>query len=90
MGISEKLESVILYSIAFIHEKNGKDKGTYILQILSSCLIILFTPTSVSLTDGLAATKQYIQSLGRYGSTGFLEGLYGTGSELVQAFCRLE
>ena len=38
--------------------------------------------------QGLTLTKQHLSSLGRYGKSAFLMGLYGTGSELCQAFCR--
>lgn len=38
--------------------------------------------------EGLAATKKFLVSLGRFGNTPFLWSMYGSG-ELPQAFCRL-
>ncbi|KAI9236771.1 MAG: GDP dissociation inhibitor-domain-containing protein [Podila humilis] len=40
-------------------------------------------------TDGLKSVKVYLQSLGRYGNSAYLCPLYGVGSELAQAFCRV-
>ncbi|KAG0212710.1 hypothetical protein BGX28_005743 [Mortierella sp. GBA30] len=39
--------------------------------------------------DGLKSVKVYLQSLGRYGNSAYLCPLYGVGSELAQAFCRV-
>ncbi|CAC5413585.1 CHM [Mytilus coruscus] len=45
--------------------------------------------TSETLTpEGLAKTKKFLHSLGRYGNTAFLWPLYGCG-ELPQGFCRM-
>ncbi|KAJ3210277.1 hypothetical protein HDU67_005435 [Dinochytrium kinnereticum] len=41
-----------------------------------------------SVNRGFSLIKRYMESLGRYGDTAFLSGIYGTGSELSQAFCR--
>ncbi|KAI9097097.1 GDP dissociation inhibitor-domain-containing protein [Phlyctochytrium arcticum] len=43
---------------------------------------------SLTARAGLERTYQHMSSLGRWGSTAFLCGLYGTGSEICQAFCR--
>ncbi|KAF9401614.1 hypothetical protein BGZ94_005165, partial [Podila epigama] len=40
-------------------------------------------------SDGLKSVKVYLQSLGRYGNSAYLCPLYGVGSELAQAFCRV-
>ncbi|KAG0299502.1 hypothetical protein BGZ98_009972 [Dissophora globulifera] len=40
-------------------------------------------------TEGLKSVKVYLQSLGRYGNSAYLCPLYGVGSELAQAFCRV-
>ncbi|KAJ3190383.1 hypothetical protein HDU85_000679 [Gaertneriomyces sp. JEL0708] len=45
--------------------------------------------SSVSTPTGLQLTQKHLQSLGRWGKTAFLVALYGAGSELIQAFCRL-
>ncbi|KAG0365103.1 hypothetical protein BGZ54_006868 [Gamsiella multidivaricata] len=39
--------------------------------------------------EGLKSVKVYLQSLGRYGNSAYLCPLYGVGSELAQAFCRV-
>ncbi|XP_060263413.1 rab proteins geranylgeranyltransferase component A 1 isoform X2 [Ovis aries] len=44
--------------------------------------------TGSSTIDGLKATKNFLQCLGRYGNTPFLFPLYGQG-ELPQCFCRM-
>jgi len=49
--------------------------------------IAMVTP-SASCVEGLAATKKFLTSLGRFGNTPFLWSMYGSG-ELPQAFCRL-
>lgn len=38
-------------------------------------------------TQGIANTKRFLNSLGRYGKTPFLFSLYGSG-DITQAFCR--
>ncbi|KAF9943585.1 hypothetical protein BGZ65_000703, partial [Modicella reniformis] len=40
-------------------------------------------------TEGLKSVKIYLQSLGRYGNSAYLCPLYGVGTELAQAFCRV-
>ncbi|KAG0046874.1 hypothetical protein BGZ83_007967 [Gryganskiella cystojenkinii] len=40
-------------------------------------------------TEGLKSVKVYLLSLGRYGNSAYLCPLYGVGSELAQAFCRV-
>ncbi|KAI9332724.1 GDP dissociation inhibitor [Zopfochytrium polystomum] len=39
--------------------------------------------------DGMDKTRLFVESVGRFGPTPFLGGMYGTASELSQAFCRL-
>ena len=48
---------------------------------------IAMVSASESVGAGLAATKKFLTSLGRFGPTPFLWSMYGTG-ELPQAFCR--
>lgn len=43
---------------------------------------------STSCIDGMANTKRFLNSLGRFGKTPFLFSMYGSG-ETTQAFCRL-
>eukprot|EP00980_Cylindrotheca_fusiformis_P023528 scaffold10571_cov154-Cylindrotheca_fusiformis.AAC.6 len=43
--------------------------------------------SSTSLSRGMANLRHHLQSLGRFGNTGFIFPMYGTG-ELSQAFCR--
>lgn len=47
-----------------------------------------FTARSVPSSEGFAAVRKYLGSLGVYGATSFLYPVYGAG-ELPQAFCRL-
>ncbi|XP_069109524.1 rab proteins geranylgeranyltransferase component A 2-like [Argopecten irradians] len=49
---------------------------------------IAMVTDTVSTTEGLARTKKFLHSLGRYGNTAFLWPLYGSG-ELPQSFCRM-
>uniref|UniRef100_A0A8C5KIT9 Rab proteins geranylgeranyltransferase component A n=1 Tax=Jaculus jaculus TaxID=51337 RepID=A0A8C5KIT9_JACJA len=50
--------------------------------------IAMTSETSSSTVDGLKATKNFLNCLGRYGNTPFLFPLYGQG-ELPQCFCRM-
>ncbi|KAI8925784.1 GDP dissociation inhibitor [Entophlyctis helioformis] len=43
---------------------------------------------TMTTAQGLALTHQHLNSLGRFGRRAFLMGIYGTGSELCQAFSR--
>lgn len=49
--------------------------------------IAMVTPTTTTV-PGLKATKEFLQSLGRYGNSPFIWPIYGIG-ELPQAFCRM-
>lgn len=49
---------------------------------------IAMVPEDASAEEGLAATRRFLSSLGRFGNTPFLWPMYGAG-ELPQAFCRL-
>ncbi|XP_021352296.1 rab proteins geranylgeranyltransferase component A 2-like isoform X1 [Mizuhopecten yessoensis] len=49
--------------------------------------IAMATDTMTTM-EGLARTKKFLHSLGRYGNTAFLWPLYGSG-ELPQSFCRM-
>ncbi|KAI8816621.1 GDP dissociation inhibitor [Fimicolochytrium jonesii] len=59
--------------------------------VLNAIAFILETDqiSSITTEDGLKATQRHLQSLGRWGKTAFLYTLYGAGSELAQAFCRM-
>ncbi|XP_076274633.1 rab escort protein [Rhynchophorus ferrugineus] len=43
---------------------------------------------TTSCSEGIASTKRFLNSLGRFGKTPFLFSMYGSG-ETTQAFCRL-
>ncbi|KAJ3181019.1 hypothetical protein HDU87_001669 [Geranomyces variabilis] len=45
--------------------------------------------STLTTEQGLLLTQRHLRSLGRWGKTAFLVALYGAGSELSQAFCRL-
>ncbi|KAJ3165126.1 hypothetical protein HDU88_004845 [Geranomyces variabilis] len=45
--------------------------------------------STLTTEQGLYLTQRHLRSLGRWGKTAFLVALYGAGSELSQAFCRL-
>ncbi|XP_045309063.1 rab proteins geranylgeranyltransferase component A 2 [Leopardus geoffroyi] len=49
---------------------------------------IAMTESSCTTIDGLKATKNFLQCLGRFGNTPFLFPLYGQG-EIPQCFCRM-
>jgi len=49
---------------------------------------IAMLPPDAKTVRGLATTRSFLQSLGRYGNTPFIWPLYGVG-ELPQAFCRM-
>lgn len=49
---------------------------------------ISMSDDSTSCLDGVRSTKEFLQSLGRYGNTPFLFPMYGCG-EISQCFCRL-
>lgn len=49
---------------------------------------IAMTESSCTTIDGLKATKNFLQCLGRFGNTPFLFHLYGQG-EIPQCFCRM-
>ncbi|XP_036774322.2 rab proteins geranylgeranyltransferase component A 2 [Manis pentadactyla] len=49
---------------------------------------IAMTESSCTTIDGLKATKNFLQCLGRFGNTPFLFPLYGQG-EILQGFCRM-
>ncbi|KAJ3163565.1 hypothetical protein HDU86_000146 [Geranomyces michiganensis] len=59
--------------------------------ILNATALIVEQRTLSTLTteQGLLLTQRHLRSLGRWGKTAFLVALYGAGSELSQAFCRL-
>ncbi|KAI8907659.1 GDP dissociation inhibitor [Powellomyces hirtus] len=59
--------------------------------ILNATALVVERETLVTLSteEGLALTQRHLRSLGRWGKTAFLVALYGAGSELSQAFCRL-
>merc|ERR550532_2054032 len=76
-------------------EDSSKTFGSYLKQqkLTSNllhyvCHSIAMVPLDVPMTEGLASTRKFLSSLGRFGPTPFLWSMYGTG-ELPQAFCRL-
>lgn len=50
--------------------------------------IAMTSETSCTTLDGLKATKNFLQCLGRFGNTPFLFPVYGQG-EIPQCFCRM-
>ncbi|KAH6584826.1 hypothetical protein BASA61_007194 [Batrachochytrium salamandrivorans] len=48
----------------------------------------LHTSQNITTAEGLLLTHNHLSSLGRYGKGAFLMGIYGSGSELCQAFSR--
>ncbi|KAJ1896732.1 hypothetical protein LPJ66_003819 [Kickxella alabastrina] len=42
-----------------------------------------------SARDGCESVRKYVRSMGRYGRMAYLCAMYGGGSEMAQAFCRL-
>ncbi|RKO98373.1 hypothetical protein CXG81DRAFT_21385 [Caulochytrium protostelioides] len=89
-GVSPTLSHQGLTFAAYCVEHKVPDKYTALLQQL------LFPPSdathagaSPTAAEGLAALKAYLTSFGAYAPSAFLAAVYGTGSELAQAFARL-
>ncbi|KAJ1968996.1 hypothetical protein IWQ62_000906 [Dispira parvispora] len=54
--------------------------------------VALVDPTAsvdCTVAEGIERIRQYVHSIGRYGNMALLNPVYGGGSELAQAFCRL-
>ncbi|KAJ3416084.1 hypothetical protein HDV05_003053 [Chytridiales sp. JEL 0842] len=75
--------------VDYLHENGIKGKLEAVLFYALAFQLSEKAVEHVTVEDGLKACQSYLLSLGRFGETGFLEGIYGTGSELCQAFCRV-
>ncbi|CAG8538098.1 12820_t:CDS:2 [Racocetra fulgida] len=74
------MDKTYIYSIdAF--DKKFKIDGKLLMAVLYAIALI-----RTNANDGLEKTQRYLRSLGRYGNTAFLVGLYGCGSEIAQGF----
>merc|ERR1719317_1642961 len=76
-------------------EESDKTFGDYLKVHKLTPNLTHFVVHSIAMTHpdspqavGLKATRKFLSSLGRFGSTPFLWSMYGSG-ELPQAFCRL-
>ncbi|KAK2882342.1 rab proteins geranylgeranyltransferase component A 1 [Channa argus] len=69
--------------LEFLHDQQLGDNLQHFL-LHSIAMVTEDTPTE----QGLAATRQFLRCLGRYGNTPFLFPVYGLG-EIPQCFCRM-
>ncbi|XP_060231668.1 rab proteins geranylgeranyltransferase component A 1 isoform X1 [Meriones unguiculatus] len=76
------------YEETIFSEYLKTQKLTPNLQYFVLHSIAMTSETTSCTIDGLKATKNFLQCLGRYGNTPFLFPLYGQG-ELPQCFCRM-
>ncbi|KAL0082179.1 GDP dissociation inhibitor [Phycomyces blakesleeanus] len=67
-------------------EKNFKITGKLQTAIIYA---IALSDINTLAKDGLDRTKSFMTSIGRFGRGGYLCPLYGGGSEIAQAFCRV-
>ncbi|KAI9019572.1 GDP dissociation inhibitor-domain-containing protein [Phycomyces nitens] len=67
-------------------EKNFKITGKLQTAIVYA---IALSDVKTLAKDGLERTKCFMTSIGRFGRGGYLCPLYGGGSEIAQAFCRV-
>jgi len=58
------------------------------VEMIMYALALHDSAEPMSFKEGFEKTKQHVTSLGKYSKSAFLTGIYGTGSELVQGFCR--
>uniref|UniRef100_A0A3B3DAD5 Rab proteins geranylgeranyltransferase component A n=1 Tax=Oryzias melastigma TaxID=30732 RepID=A0A3B3DAD5_ORYME len=72
-----------LYKAAFLQDQQLGDNLQHFL-LHSIAMVTEDTPTEA----GLAATRHFLRSLGRYGNSPFLFPVYGLG-EIPQCFCRM-
>ncbi|KAM5195073.1 rab proteins geranylgeranyltransferase component A 1 isoform 1-T1 [Hipposideros larvatus] len=88
MEFEEHLDEYKDYEEITFSEYLKTQKLTPNLQYFVLHSIAMTSETTSSTIDGLKATKNFLQCLGRYGNTPFLFPLYGQG-ELPQCFCRM-
>ncbi|CAG8446093.1 17130_t:CDS:10 [Cetraspora pellucida] len=81
-GYEEKLFVTLL-------TEKFKIDGKLLMAVLYAIALIRTDANNVNTIQGLEKTQRYLRSLGRYGNTAFLVGLYGCGSEIAQGFCRI-
>ncbi|KAJ3324326.1 hypothetical protein HDV06_000365 [Boothiomyces sp. JEL0866] len=61
---------------------------TELINIAYSAIALITTNDPISKKEGLERMQSHLKSIGVFGPGAFLASLYGTSSELVQAFCR--
>ncbi|KAJ1913912.1 hypothetical protein IWQ60_009021 [Tieghemiomyces parasiticus] len=66
-----------------------KLQGKLLDAVLYTVAIADPTPVGISVGEGVARLRLYLRSIGRFGTMALLCPVYGGGSELTQAFCRL-
>ncbi|RUS20819.1 GDP dissociation inhibitor-domain-containing protein [Endogone sp. FLAS-F59071] len=72
----------------FLKDKYRID-GKLLRAVLYSIALNGVADEDANTMDGLARTSRFLKSLGRFGNYAFLYPLYGGGSEIAQAFCRI-
>ncbi|KAJ3025220.1 UNVERIFIED_CONTAM: Rab proteins geranylgeranyltransferase component A [Siphonaria sp. JEL0065] len=90
IGTVEQVDAEELSPFAEFLEKQGLlPKSRAILFNAIGLFLNKHDVQRVTKKEGIAAVKQYLGSIGRFGATPFLSGVYGTSSEVSQAFCRV-
>jgi RAB protein geranylgeranyltransferase component A len=86
-----ELENQDLAGISFMDYLGQQKIPERLITIIMSAIVFEVDyekVSTMSARDGLARTQAHLQSIGRYGPGAMLTALYGTGSELSQAFSR--
>ncbi|KAJ3120142.1 Rab proteins geranylgeranyltransferase component A [Physocladia obscura] len=77
VGLSEKSRATLFHAIGMFLNAEDAENDTLVFS------------RKVTKRQALAAIKQYLTSIGRFSASAFLSGVYGTASEISQAFCRV-
>jgi RAB protein geranylgeranyltransferase component A len=80
-----------LGTITFVEYLRAQKIPEWLTTIILSAIVFEINHNKVSVIsarEGILRTKLHLQSIGRYGPGALLTALYGTGSELCQAFSR--
>ncbi|ORY29926.1 hypothetical protein BCR33DRAFT_857535 [Rhizoclosmatium globosum] len=93
-GAEKSVEEVVdpeegMPFIAFLEKQGLSTKSCAILFNAIGLFVGAQDRDNITKKEGVEAIKQYLGSIGRFGVTPFLSGVYGTSSEVSQAFCRV-
>ncbi|KAI7859041.1 GDP dissociation inhibitor [Circinella umbellata] len=88
-----KLMRFLTFAIDFnsnpdvLEGKRGQEKKNYKLPLSMQLQTLIIKVSSTKV--GLEQTQAFVRSMGRFSKGGYLCPLYGGGSEIAQAFCRV-